>query len=128
MNETSHRATPAASVIASLRVEAAAWAGAGVSSSMIARSWGMSGAAWCELRGAIRRPRKPANAAPAITKGNGAERNARAANAVTAIATWNGWRSAREPIRTVAAITIATTAGFTPARMAATSGAWLKAR
>ncbi len=124
-----HRTRPTATVVANLRADAAACAGAGVSSSMIASAGAVPGTMGrCDPRGAKRRPASPARAAPAITRGKGAERIARAANAATAMATWKGCFSAREPIRTVAAITMATTAGFTPARSAATRGAWLKAR
>ncbi len=55
-------------------------------------------------------------------QGKGADSTASATNAASAMATWKGWRRAREPMRMVAAITIATTAGFTPARIAAATG------
>ena len=64
----------------------------------------------------------PAKAAPRITSGKGTENAKSATNAAAAIAQSSGWRSDREPIRHAAASTIATTAGFMPARIAVTTG------
>ena len=99
------REPDARAIAASLPGGGVACAGGGVSSSMTAGSWCVRGRrAWrAEPPGAKRRPATPASAAPAITSGKGTEKMASAAKAATAMATWKGARSAREPMRTVAA-------------------------
>ncbi len=124
-----HKARPAAATVASFPGDATAWAGDGVSSSMRAGSWGAPAAGARRAgAGAKRRPARPTRAAPAITTGKGTEKRGERGEGGRRVAHVEGTTMALDPMRIVAAATMATTAGFTPERMAAITGLWPKAR